>query len=227
MGAPQVVIVEDHALVAETLRRALEQEGVHARVVHPGTDIDADVDAEAVLAELVADGPDLVLLDLDLGPLGDSTGLVEPLTRAGIRVLVVTGSGDRLRIAAALRAGAIGFRSKGDGFDALLEGVRAALSSDRPLDPALRGELLEELLRHHDRRRRDLGPFDALTPREAETLQALCEGRSVAEIARARVVSETTVRSHVKSLLDKLGVHSQLAAVAAAARAGWPASAGR
>ncbi len=231
MVGPRVAIVEDHALVAETLRLALQQVGVSVRIVEPGP-IDptagsgggpADAGSTGgLLRALLADPPDLVLLDLDLGAHGDSTALIAPLVQAGVRVLVVTGSDDRLRIAEALQAGAIGYRSKAAGFDALLEATRAALVTERPLDPALRVELLEELLRHRDHRRRDLAPFEALTAREAETLRALCAGLSVGDIARARVVSEATVRSQVKAVLDKLGVHSQLAAVAAAARAGWP-----
>ena len=64
-------------------------------------------------------------------------------------------------------------------------------------------------------------PFERLSSRETQVLQALADGRSVAEIARDWVVSEATVRTQVRAVLTKLGVTSQLAAVAAARRAGW------
>lgn len=211
---PRVVVVEDHALLAETLRAALEAAGVDCTVVTPAP--------HAGLLRAVLDAqPDLVLLDLDLGGQGDSTPLIGPLREAGTRVLVVTGSDDRLRIATALEQGAVGYRSKADGFASLLDATRAALASSRPFDPEHRLQLLDELYRHRVARDRQLAPFRTLTQRESATLQALCQGRSVAEIAADWVVSEATVRSHVKKVLDKLGVRSQLAAVGLARSSGW------
>ncbi len=70
-----------------------------------------------------------------------------------------------------------------------------------------------------DRARR--APFDALTPRESDVLRGLIAGESAEEIARSQYVALSTVRSHVKSLLRKLGVNSQLAAVALARDADW------
>ena len=92
-----------------------------------------------------ADPADLVLLDLDLGALGDAPRLIPALVAAGLRVLVVTGSDDRLRIAAALEQGAMGYQLKAPGFDALLATVRRALVAKAPLDAEHRVELLDEL----------------------------------------------------------------------------------
>jgi DNA-binding NarL/FixJ family response regulator len=211
---PNVAIVEDHLLLAETLRAALGRSGVQARVVAPQP-------PDALLAALRAQPCDLVLLDLDLGVFGDATPVIAPLAGAGVRVLVVTGCGDRLRIAAALEQGAIGYQSKEPGFDALLAKVHAALAASAPLDPTDRVVLLDELVRARTAQRRATAPFQRLTARESETLRALAAGRSVADIAADWVVSETTVRSHVRGILAKLEVPSQLAAVSAALRIGW------
>jgi two-component system nitrate/nitrite response regulator NarL len=73
--------------------------------------------------------------------------------------------------------------------------------------------------------RQRLAPFEQLTVREHEVLLALTLGHSAEEIAEAHYVSITTVRSHIRSILTKLGVNSQLAAVALAVRAGWTARA--
>lgn len=211
---PRVAIVEDHLLLAETLHAALERTGVDAVLVTPRK-------LDALLDSLLRAEPDLVLLDLDLDGFGESTPVIAPLVEAGVRVLVVTGCEDRLRIAAALEQGALGYQSKAAGFGALLRRAALALTATAPLDPEHRVELLDELARSRAARERDLAPFAMLTTREADTLRALARGWSVADIAANWVVSENTVRSHVRGVLAKLGAPSQLAAVADAVRTGW------
>ena len=211
---PTIAIVDDHELLSEALRIALTATGRTAVRVPTGA-------IGELLGRLVELRPDLVLLDLDLGPPGDATPLVAPLTRAGIRVLVVTGSTDPLRIAAALEQGAIGYRVKSDGFDELVQTAATALTADRPLDPATRVELLDLLWRTRAERERMLAPFRRLTDREQDALTAMSRGRSVREMADDWVVSEATVRTHVRGVLAKLDVRSQLGAVAAALRTGW------
>ncbi len=209
-----VAIVDDHRLFAEALRLALGPAGVEARVVPPAP-------PQQVVADLVAEPVDLVLLDLDLGAWGDSTPLVAPLVAAGLRVLVVTGTTDRMRIAAALEQGAIGYQLKEPGLQALLQRVTRALSARGALDAEHRVVLLDELVRTRAATAAARAPFELLTDREAQTLRELARGRSVATIAADWFVSEATVRSHVRSILGKLAVPSQLAAVAAAVESGW------
>lgn len=211
---PVVAIVEDHLLLAETLRAALERDGLGARIVAPTS-------PDALLSALQAARADLVLLDLDLGVHGDSTGLIAPLVASGTRVLLMTGSTDRVQIAAALEQGALGYHLKSSGFDALVAKAGEALTATRPLDAEDRVALLDELQRRRESRARALAPFERLTAREADTLRLLAQGLTVSDIAAAWVVSEATVRSHVRGVLAKLEVSSQLAAVAAALHAGW------
>lgn len=214
-----VAIVEDHLLLAETLCTALGQRGVDATIV-PLQEF------EALFATLRAAAPDLVLLDLDLGAFGDSTSLIAPLSAAGIRVLVVTGVAERLRVAQAVEQGAIGVQPKALGFDALLDTAFAVLAGASVLGAAERTELLTDLAQARAAHERASVPYRQLTEREQGTLQALGDGRSVHEIAGDWVLSEATVRSHVRGVLVKLGVASQLAAVAAARRNGWLTPAG-
>jgi len=88
--------------------------------------------------------------------------------------------------------------------------------------PAARDALLAHLAEH----RRDTdalrSSFGRLTEREAAVLAAIVDGANADEIAARMTVAVSTVRSHIRSILDKLGVNSQLAAVALARRAGWP-----
>src|SRR5690348_13345700 len=118
---PRVVTIDDHQLLAETLRLGLEMRGISCAVLVPAGCF-ADLH-DAVRAH----EPELILLDLDLGALGDATPLIGPLTRAGSRVLIVSGLEDRLRVAAALEEGAIGFCSKTAGLDVLIDTALAAL----------------------------------------------------------------------------------------------------
>jgi DNA-binding NarL/FixJ family response regulator len=211
---PNVAIVEDHLLLAETLQASLALRGIDATVCAPEA-------LGTLLSRLVALRPDLVLLDLDLDDYGDSTEIVAPLAASGIRVLIVTGVTERLRLASAIEHGAIGYQLKGLGFDALVATTAAALAGAPVLDPVARSELLLELGRARADQERRVVRFTVLTDREQGTLLALGEGRSVHEIATEWVVSEATVRTHVRGVLVKLGVASQLAAVAEARRNGW------
>jgi DNA-binding NarL/FixJ family response regulator len=209
-----VLIVDDHELLAESLRLALDAEGYD--VIVPG------VVAADVLAAAQAMPPDVVLLDLDLGVHGgDGAALVEGLAVGGARVVVVSGTPDRLRVAACLESGACGYVSKGAPLEDLIDAVRVAAEGDDVMPDAQRQDLLAELRQARVERRRELAPFAELTGRERFVLAQVIEGRSATEIAMSAYVSEATVRTQIRAVLGKLGVRSQLAAVAAARRAAW------
>ena len=211
---PTVAIVEDHLLLAETLQASLAHHGIDATVCAPEA-------LDTLLATLLDLRPDLVLLDLDLDEFGDSTEIVAPLAASGIRVLIVTGVTERLRLASAIEHGAIGYQLKSLGFDSLIATTTAVLGGAVVLDPAVRVAMLQELAQARTAEERSIVRFTVLTDREQGTLQALGDGLSVHEIANDWVVSEATVRTHVRGVLVKLGVASQLAAVAEARRNGW------
>jgi DNA-binding NarL/FixJ family response regulator len=214
-GSGSVLLVEDHELLAETLRAALRVEGFDAATVCPSS-------VEEVLTAASVGPSDLVLLDLDLGAaVGDGTALVEPLVAAGCAVLVVTGSVDRNRLACAVEAGAVGFVLKSGPLEDLLSAVRAVLSGHPVLGEGERFELLSHRRRHQVEQEARLGPFARLSPREQEVLRALAEGHSVEAIADAWVVAPSTVRTQVRAIRTKLGVGTQLAAVALARQSRW------
>ena len=209
----RIVLVEDHRLLAETVGLALEAEG-HQVVV-------ADLaDEQSLSASVAADAETLVLLDLDLGELGDASRFIGPLVTEGAAVLVVTGATDRHRLAATLESGAIGYLSKDAPFDELLDVITRAAAGEPVIDPNHRYQLLVELRAHRAEERQKWAPFEALTMREREVLVELGEGKSVDAIAGEWVVSTATVRTQVRGILTKLEVNSQLAAVAKAHAAG-------
>jgi DNA-binding NarL/FixJ family response regulator len=209
----RLVLVEDHQLLAETVGLALQAEGYEVVVADLGND-------ETLLASVAADSATLVLLDLDLGALGDATRFIQPLVAAGAAVLVVTGASDRVRLAATLESGAMGYLSKDAPFDELLDVVMRAAAGETVIDPNHRYQLLAELRAHRSEERQKMAPFETLTTRERQVLAELGDGKSVDAIADGWVVSTATVRTQVRGILTKLDVNSQLAAVAKAHAAG-------
>src|SRR5450631_3746919 len=213
-GGVTVLIVEDHALLAQSLVIALNAEGCRARV--------ADlIDPATVLQQVRSERPGVVLLDLDLGALGDGVRLVQPLTELGARVLVVSGTTDRLRLAETVEKGAVGFLSKTVPFEQLLSTVLDVVAQRPVLSIARRDELIAQLRAARAARSQDLAPFRTLTPRERAVLAGLAQGQRAETLAAAAVLSEATVRSQIRGVLAKLGVNSQLEAVALAWKVGW------
>lgn len=213
-GAPRVLIIEDHELLAQTLTVALRADGLD--VVLPD-----ELTHEAVLAAADATRPTVALLDLHLGSSVSGMALIGPLRERGIAVVMCTGERDELQLAEAVEAGAIGVVAKSSSFEELEQAIREAVELGTLLSPHEREEMLAELRRQRSERRRRLAPFDTLTPRERSVLAGLMAGKAADTIARESFVSLATVRSQIRSVLLKLGVKSQLAAVAVALEAGW------
>jgi len=216
----RVLIIEDHELLAESLELTLSLEGHEVRrLVLPeeGGSI-ATLRSAALRAN-----PRTVLLDLDLGRFGDGMALIAPLARAGANVVVVTASTDRGRWGACVRQGARKVLSKGRPLQETLATVRRLhqgfpVMSSQELESLL-DAYRDERLATEDVRRR----LEMLTPREKQVLGRLIQGHNVRDIARTSVVSEATVRTQVKSILGKLEVSSQLAAVGLAHQIEWQA----
>lgn len=213
----RVVIVEDHRLLALSLRLALTAEGAEVHAV----DLRERGGPDGVVDECLHQHPDVVLLDLDLGEAGDGAQMIAPLAAAGVRVVVVTGSTDRARLGECLEAGAIGLIEKVEDLDRLVDHVRLAAVGEPLVSAQRRLDLLNECRRQRTDRHRQLAPFEALTARECEVLAALVRGRRVDEVGHELNVCEATARTHVRGILRKLGVKSQLAAVARAREVGW------
>lgn len=216
----RVMIVEDHQLLAESLEHALALHGYDVRRAsvprQPGA-------PATFVTAVVRCRPRVVLLDLDLGPFGDGSHLIDPITRAGSHVVVLTGSTEEARWGEALHHGARTVLAKVRPLNDIIANVRRINDG---LPAMSRGER-EQLVAHwrhstaetasqHER-------LDSLTAREAEVLGQLMTGLAVRDIAAIGVVSEATVRTQVKSILAKLDVSSQLAAVGLANQVGWRA----
>lgn len=214
----RVVIIEDHALFAESLEFTLAREGYDVRRLELP---DEGGSLATLRAAAIRLHPRVVLLDLDLGRFGDGLTLIGPLAKAGINVVVVTASTDRGRWGACVRAGARKVLSKTRPLQETLSTVRRLMQGLPVMDTDELESLLEEWRVHRAQLEEMTNRLERLTPREKEVLSWLIGGVTVRDIARQGVVSEATVRTQVKSILAKLEVSSQLTAVGMAIQAGW------
>lgn len=217
-SATKVALVEDHVILAEALRVALTLHGcdvgVHVPQVRGGL--------KGLLTSIVDASPRVVVLDLDLGPLGDGLPLIQPLSRGGHRVVVLTACENRLRWGAALAHGAVTVLTKAVPLQVILDVIERTDCGLPVMAPAERSRLIHSWRQHQPDSDEHLRQLSRLTPREKHVLSELMRGKRVREIAAEAVVSEATVRTQVKAILAKLGVSSQLAAVAVARDLAWP-----
>ncbi|GLU47145.1 LuxR C-terminal-related transcriptional regulator [Nocardiopsis ansamitocini] len=211
---PAVFIIDDHALISTTIEFTLKGRGINA--------VRAQVLGKTQLQGQAATlQPGLVLLDLDLGngvdgrPL-DAATLAGEFVVQGWTVLILTGSTDRGRIAAAIAAGAAGWLSKAAPFPDLIYAILDALAGRPVMDAGERERLLVEHRAAQAQRRSSDQVLSRLTSREREVLAQLEAGKRATVIAEESFVSISTVRSQIRSILSKLNVKSQLEAVALA-----------
>ena len=201
-GRIRVCLVDDHGVVRRGLRGYLELVD-DMDVVGEAADGQAALD---MVAALVADGraPHVVLMDL-LMPGMDGVTATRLLTQryGGIAVMAMTSYSEVDRIRGALEAGASGYLLKDAEADQVVDGIRTAFRGEMPLGPAVSRKLARAF------RPPGRVPLDALTAREHEVLVLLAAGLSNREIASRLSISERTARTHVSSILDKLGLRSR------------------
>ncbi|MFC7496273.1 MULTISPECIES: response regulator transcription factor [unclassified Nocardioides] len=220
---PRLTIVEQHTAFADALEGSLWGRFKVRKVIVAST-----ATAAGVVTATRATNPDLTLVTTRLGPYISGEAVIDGLARTGHTVVALCPSSaeaDPVRWGRCLGAGAIGVLSQSCGLATLHEALDRACVGESHLDRAQADRLLAAARRddadHWSARTR----LASLTPREREVMTHLMGGLCTAEIARRAVVSEATVRTQIKSVLTKLGVRSQLAAVAVARQAGWSAPA--
>lgn len=209
----RVVVAEDQALVRAGLVTIL---GTDA-----GIDVVADVDnGERAVAAVRRERPDVALLDVRMPVLDGLSALRQIVADVpATRVLVLTTFGDDEVVLDALRSGADGFLLKDTRPEDLLAAVHAVAAGQARVDPQVTHAVVAQL-RRRGGLPRDPQRLQALTPREREVLALLARGLSNAEVAAALFVSPGTVKTHVASVLAKLGVRDRVQAVVVAYESG-------
>jgi DNA-binding NarL/FixJ family response regulator len=204
----RVLVVDDHQIVAGSLRLAIDAEDDLLCVGTAGS-----------LAEgrsmIRTTAPDVLLLDHRL-PDGDGVAALPELLdlRPTMAVVIVTGSAADQVLLDAIAGGAAGFISKTRDLSELTSAVRAAALGESVISPSMLARLLPRMRRGTPSARTEL------TEREREVLALMSEGLSNQAIADRLVVSVHTVRNHVANLSSKLGAHSKLEALSIAIRNG-------
>lgn len=207
----RVLVVDDQTVVREGLVLLLG--------LLPGVQVvGAAADGAEALALVDEHRPDVVLMDLRM-PRMDGVEATRRIRAGhpGTQVVVLTTYSDDESVFAALRAGARGYLTKDARADDISRTIAAVLRGEAQLDPAVQRRLLEAVTRERPR------PYklpDGLTPREAEVLGLIAQGRSNAEIARALHISPATVKTHINNLFAKAGLRDRAQAVTYAYRHG-------
>ena len=200
----RVLLVDDHRMFTQALEGLLAGEvGIEPVGVAGSVD--------EALAQLDGARPDVVLMDLDLPGASGIEGTKEGRRRRpDTAVVIVTSHDDPDLIVDAIRAGACGYVLKTHAVDELVSIIRQAAAGGMVLSPDV-PQAIGAVRR--PRTGREPGGQHPLTDREMDVLRQLASGRSTEQIADSLYISVLTVRSHVKSILAKLGVHSKLEAV--------------
>jgi DNA-binding NarL/FixJ family response regulator len=209
--AEQILIVDDHPLTREALSGLLVQNGFD--VVGSASDGEGALEAAARLQ------PELVLLDLSMPGLSGLEALPRIREAApGCEVVVLTASGTEENLLGAIRGGAAGYLLKSEAPERIVEFLRGVARGEAALSGEVARRLLDRVRQGGDRQS---GVPDeiaqVLSAREVEVLLLLDEHLGTDQIAKRLFISEHTVRSHVKSLLRKLGVSSRREALEALA----------
>jgi DNA-binding NarL/FixJ family response regulator len=188
----RVAIVDDHELVRAGLSELLGAAG-DIEVVATAAD------GSEALAAVARGRPDVVLMDLSMPGMGGieaTRGIAA--AHPGVRVVALTSFSDSPQVLGALDAGAIGFLLKDASPDELREAVRAADRGESPLSPKAAGALVAT--------RGGSGTAVDLSAREREVLRLVAEGLANKLIARRLEISEKTVKAHLTSVFQQIGV---------------------
>ncbi|KNZ32816.1 MAG: hypothetical protein AD742_09670 [Methylibium sp. NZG] len=202
----KLLLIDDHQLLLDGLVLLIEECFEDAELICAGSLVEAKRALEL--------NPDTRLVLLDLG-LPDASGLASlfALRRLNDAVTVVVLSGDQssLTVTSAIEAGAAGYIVKSAASDEMMAALRHVLSGGIYVPAGIAQEALPV----------SANAIRSLSSRQREVLQLLVLGRPNKLICRELCLSESTVKTHVTAIFNRLGVHSRTQAVVAAARMGW------
>jgi len=204
---PRLLLVDDHKLLRQGLRRAVEEAGFDV-VGEAG-------DGEEAVRLAIELQPDLVLMDVTM-PVLDGIEATRRLRHSApeARVVILTMHGEEETIARALRAGALAYLLKDCSSDQVAETLHAVAAGETELSADLARSLLAELP----------GPeptvATSLSQREAEVLQLFADGCSTVEVGQKLYISAKTVKNHLASIYEKLDARDRTQAVLTAVRMG-------
>jgi two-component system, NarL family, nitrate/nitrite response regulator NarL len=203
-------------MIAESLALCLNLEGFQVDVSVPSPEGD--------LEDILPTRWDVIMLNIELETQDEIAHFVPLLSEHGPVVALIART-NRLPQAWCVEAGAVALADKEQPVGNLIELVYRILEGESTLGSGEKETLLELGRRHSNEVHRRRAPFLDLTDREQVVLTHLLDGQAVRTIARLSGVTESTIRSQIRSIFRKLGVNSQLRAVSLARQVGWKADA--
>lgn len=202
-----VLLADDHGAIREGLRIILESNGFEV--------VGEAADGEVAVRNAAALRPDVVLMDLRMPRTDGVLATARIVADGSSDVLVLTSFDEDELVAGALEAGAVGFLLKTADAATLVDAVGRVARGEGVLDPRVTRRALG-LIGRGSGESAPAPPVRGLTAREAEVLDAMRDGFSNAQIAERMAITVPTVKSHVSSVLSKLGARSRSHAVAIA-----------
>jgi DNA-binding NarL/FixJ family response regulator len=203
-----VAIVEDHQILVDTFGMMMKND--------PEIELVGNANSVADGRELVRRcSPNVLLLDVGL-PDGNGLDLIPEVKRCcpETQIVVLTSMTDETTLMRAIEGGVSGFVSKSSSLTDLLETIRQAASGEIVMPTSLLMGLLMRMPRDKAATYREEKGWEHLTLREREILEELARGKSGTAISEELHIAPLTVRTHIRNLMAKLGVHSRLEAVA-------------
>ncbi len=208
----RIVVADDHPVVRDGLVAILSTQPDFAVV-------DEAANGRAAVDRVLAQEPDVLLLDLEMPEL-DGVEVLQQLRarESAVRVVVFTVFDTDERIVAALEAGAQGYLLKGAPRSDIFDAIRVVHAGGALLQPVVASKLLRQVQQPSSPHADTL--LEPLTKRERDVLAVLARGLSNKQIAAELVISERTVKFHISSLISKLGASNRTEVVALAAQHG-------
>ena len=222
MTKTKIIIVDDHQLFREGVKRILDFENTF-EVVAEGDD------GSEVVALYEEFKPDVILMDINM-PRMNGVEATEQLIKKhpDAKVIILSIHDDGSYVTHALKTGALGYMLKEMDAEAIVEAIKVVSTGGSYLHPKVTHNLVEEFRRLSDREHKgafqqhDIRlPYHLLTKRECEVLQLLTDGQSNRTIGETLFISEKTVKNHVSSILQKMAVNDRTQAVVSAIKNGW------
>jgi DNA-binding NarL/FixJ family response regulator len=216
MGSLRVIVVDDMTLVRQGIRSLL-QDRDSVQIVGEASDVQEATDLVGGL------DPDVVLLDQDMPGL-DTPEAVTLLKqhRAQMEIIVLSERPDEERAFRALEAGASGYVLKDISPENLIRAIQGVCDGRTVMHPYITRQLIERFraLMRERNSHRDGARASGLTSRELEIIVEMTKGATDREIARKACLGESTVKSHIRSILRKIGARNRTQAVAYVLRKG-------
>lgn len=219
----KIVLIDDHELFREGVKRILEYEPTF-KVVAEGGD-------GAVASELVEKyKPDVVLMDINMPHMNGIEATADLVAHfPETRVIILSIHDDESYVTHALKTGANGYLLKEMDSESLIAAIKVVNDGGSYLHPKVTHNLVEEYRKLASESNRPSGladleykkPLHLLTKRECQVIQLMAEGNSNRAISEALFISEKTVKNHVSNILQKMKVKDRTQAVVTAIRNGW------